>query len=125
VSAALWYRPPVRTIVVLALFAAVSLLGCKKPVPKMVTPVEVDAPRMDQAALDQSQAAQDHKSGSVKLSYCVGVDGKTHDVAVVEAFDPEIDALAVKTIEGWTFQPATRDGEPYDFCTDVTFDLRF
>ena len=114
-----------RISVVLALIAAVSLPGCKKPVPKMVTPVEVDAPRMDQTALDQSQAAQEHKSGSVKLSYCVGVDGKTHDVAVVDAFDPEVDALAVKTVEGWIFKPATRDGEPYDFCTDVTFDLRF
>lgn len=91
----------------------------------MVAPVEVEAPRMDQESLNKSQAAQDGKSGSVKLTYCVGVDGTTHDVAVAEPFDPEIDALALSTVQAWTFKPATKDGEPYDFCTDVTFDLRF
>jgi TonB family protein len=99
------------------------LTACKKPVPKLVAPVEVDVPQLDSEALANSNAAAEGKSGSVKLGYCVGVDGKTHDVEVLEPFDPEIDALATNTVQGWTFQPATRDGEPYEFCTDVTFDL--
>ena len=115
-------RSATALLVLACLLTAVS---CQKPVPKMVAPVEVEAPRLDQDALSSSQAAAEGKNGSVKIAYCVGVDGKTHDVAVAEPFDPEIDALAVSTVQGWTFEPATRDGEAYDFCTDVTFDLRF
>lgn len=80
---------------------------------------------MDQEALAQTDAAKQSKSGSVKVAYCVAPSGTTHDVQVTEPFSPDVDALAVQTVQGWTFRPATRDGEPYDFCTDITFDLRF
>jgi TonB family protein len=109
----------------LALLLALAAVGCPKPVPKMKTPVEVDAPRMDPDALAGTTAAKEGKSGTVALSYCVDERGHTDDVKVSAPFDDEIDAIAVETVRGWTFEPATRDGEPYYFCTDITFDLRF
>jgi hypothetical protein len=31
----------------------------------------------------------------------------------------------VELVKTWRFQPATRDGVPYETCTDVTFVVRF
>ena len=114
-----------RALFGLGLGLGLGLTGCPKPVPKMVPPQEIEAPRMDPDALAQTDAAAEGKSGAVKVAYCVAPSGEVHGVEVVEPFSSDVDALAVQTVKTWRFAPATRDGEPYDFCTDVTFDLRF
>jgi TonB family protein len=106
--------------------AALLLLGvaCKKPDPVLVSPREVETPGLDGGRLAQTEAATRGASGKVKVAYCIDLDGETKDVQVVESFgDPQIDALVVETVEAWRYEPATRDGEPVEQCTDYTFEL--
>ena len=98
---------------------------CKPPPPALVNPVEVQTPAPDQDRLSATQAAREGRSGPVRVEFCIAADGTTSDVKVVESLDPEVDAIAVETVEGWTYEPATRGGQPYESCTDYTFQFRF
>lgn len=99
--------------------------ACKKPEPALVSPREMETPQIDTARLSQTQAAQQGKSGSVEVAYCIDTDGETRDVEVVRSFgDPEVDALVVETVDAWRYAPASRDGVPFEQCTEYTFDLR-
>jgi TonB family protein len=110
-----------------ALVVAASLAtftGCKKPEPVLVSPKEVEVAPLDQGRLSQTQAAEQGKGGSVKVKYCIDPEGQTQDVEVVESFgDAEVDALVVETVDAWRYEPATRDGIPYETCSDYTFRL--
>jgi TonB family protein len=109
----------------IALAAALLVPGCKKPTPTLRAPQELQTPGLDREKLAATDAAEQRQSGVVRVDYCVDTDGRPQKVAVTEPMTPEVDALAVETVRAWTFTPATRDGEPYEFCTDVTFDVRF
>lgn len=87
--------------------------------------LEVHAPKLQAADLADTDAARAGKGGDVRVAYCVDPDGLAQDVEVLTPLDPEIDARAVELVKTWRFQPATRDGVPYETCTDVTFVLRF
>lgn len=102
-----------------------ALVACKKPAPVLVAPQEVHAPQLQAADLTDTAAAEEGRSGEVRVGYCVDTEGLAQDVAVLSSFDPEVDARAVELVKTWRFQPATRDGVPYETCTDVTFVLRF
>jgi periplasmic protein TonB len=107
--------------------AAMLVFGasCKKPEPALVSPREVETPGPDAARLAETQAAREGRSGSVKVAYCIDPEGETKDVEVVESFgDPQVDALVVQTVDAWRYQPATRDGVPFEQCTDYTFELQ-
>lgn len=112
-----------RVLVLGVVFGA--SVGCKPPPAKLVNPVEVQAPAPDQDRLAQTEAAKGGRSGPVRVEYCIGEDGTTSQVTVVESLDPEVDAIVVETVEGWTYEPATRNGQPYETCTDYTFRFRF
>ncbi len=107
----------------LALFALASL-GCKKPIPVVQSPKAIENPMPAPERIAETAAAKDGKSGATKVGYCVDTDGKAQGVKVLEAFEPEFDALAIATVQGWRFEPATRDGVPYEHCTDVRIELR-
>lgn len=113
----------------ISVLGGVLLVGlaasCKKPAPVLVAPQEVHAPQLDAAELGDTAAAKAGTDGEVRIGYCVDPDGIAQDVKVLSSFDPEIDARAVELVKTWRFQPATRDGVPYETCTDVTFVLRF
>jgi TonB family protein len=107
-----------------ALLVLVALVGCKKPVPVVVSPQAIENPMPSPEKVGQTAAAKAGKNGATKVGYCVSVEGKTEDVTVLEPFEPEFDALAVATVQSWRFEPATRDGQPYLHCTDVRIELR-
>ena len=106
------------------LLVGLAIVGCKKPLPVVVSPKAIENPMPAADAIAKTAAAKDGKSGAVKIGYCVGTEGKTEEVTVLEPFEPEFDALAVSTVQAWRFEPATRDGVPYLHCTDVRVELR-
>jgi TonB family protein len=114
-----------RRSLVLVSLLSMHASACKKPAPVLVAPVEVHAPRLDAAELGDTAAAKAGKSGEVRIAYCVDPEGIAQDVRVLSPFDPEIDARAVELVKTWRFRPATRDGVPYETCTDVTFVVQF
>jgi protein TonB len=112
-----------RRFTVLAVLVAAAA-ACPKPVPKIVTPKAIERPLPEPARVAETQAAQAGKSGSVRVAYCVDTDGKAQDVTVKESVDPEYDAIAMETVKRWTFEPATRDGVPYEHCSDVAIEFQ-
>ncbi len=106
------------------LLLAVVAAACAKPVPKIVTPKAIANPLPEPERVGATNAARAGKSGPVKVSYCVDTDGAAQDVAVKESVDPEYDAIAVETVKRWTFEPATKDGVPYEHCTEVSIEFR-
>jgi TonB family protein len=50
--------------------------------------------------------------GLVRFLAVIGVDGKVHDLKLVQSLEPSLDAGAEAAIEEWTFAPATKNGEP-------------
>jgi TonB family protein len=101
-----------------------ALFGCKKPVPVVVTPKAIENPGPSAERIAETAAAKEKRSGATHVGYCVDAAGTTANVKVLEPFEPEFDALAVETVKGWTFEPATRDGVSYQHCTDVRIELR-
>jgi TonB family protein len=112
-----------RRILVLALMAAAAA-ACAKPVPKLVTPKAIENPLPQPEEVAATKAAQAGKSGAVRVSYCVDVEGKAQRVTVKQTVDPEYDRIAVETVQRWTFEPATRDGAPYEHCSEVSIDFQ-
>lgn len=50
--------------------------------------------------------------GMVVLMIDIGVDGRAHNVRVVESPGLGLDVKAVQAVEQWRFRPAQRDGHP-------------
>ena len=113
-----------RRILVLVLTVAAAAACAPKPVPKLVTPKAIDNPLPQPEEVAATKAAQEGKSGSVRVSYCVDVEGKAQRVTLKQTVDPEYDRIAVETVQRWTFTPATRDGAPYEHCSEVSIDFQ-
>lgn len=109
----------------LASMLSLVLLGCAKPAPTLRGPIDIETQPIDPDALAQTRAAKRGRSGSVQVAYCIDTGGRPTDIRVLKSLEPEVDALVVRTVEQWRFEPATRDGVPEATCTDYTFDLRF
>ncbi len=106
-------------------FAFVSLLlACAPPQPVLVSPKGVETPLPTAEAVGQTDAAEAGIAGKTVVAYCIDEDGATEEVTVKEGFTPEFDALAVETVEGWRYRPATRDGTPERHCTEATIEFR-
>ena len=77
----------------------------------------------------QIEAPKDcNHSGTMKVSFVVGADGKVSDIKVVESVCAELDALAVSTIEkSPEWEPATSNGKPVDmaFTIPIVFQVRY
>ena len=101
-----------------------TLLACAPPQPVLVSPKGVETPLPTAEAVGQTDAGEAGIAGKTVVAYCIDEDGETEDVTVKEGFTPEFDALAVKTVEGWRYQPATRDGAPERHCTEATIEFR-
>ena len=65
-------------------------------------------------------------NGTVLLSIVVGTDGNVREAEVTKSLDKGLDKQSVKTVKAWTFQPATKDGQPVPVRMDVevTFRIR-
>lgn len=66
------------------------------------------------------------QGGSAEICFVVGVDGKARDFEVLRADHDAFADHAIIAVRGWTFAPATKDGQPV--ATRVTqvfsFDAR-
>jgi iron complex outermembrane recepter protein len=60
--------------------------------------------------LKAGQVAPD-QACDVQLKVTVGLDGKVSDPEIVLGVRPDLDALAIETIQEWEFEPALRDGK--------------
>ena len=60
------------------------------------------------------EARQMRISGTVVLSVVVGVDGLPHDVTVYKKLGYGLDEKAVEAVKRWKFQPAMKDGQPFE-----------
>ena len=78
----------------------------KDPSIKAPRPLHTPDPKYSKSA--RKQGIQ----GVVTLSAVIGVDGKPHDVKVVNSLEPSLDANAIETVKTWKFAPATKDGRP-------------
>lgn len=114
------HRPHRPRILLALLFTA----ACKPPAPTLSPATPLGNAMPDPERIAETQAAKDGKQGAVKIAYCIDTDGKPQDVRVVEPLEPEFDALALETVTGWRFEPATRDGAAVEACTDVRIELR-
>ncbi len=113
-----------RSVVAGWLVGVAVMAACRPPAPVLVDPRPTANPMPSADAIAQTQAAKDGRQGAVRVAYCIDTDGVAQDVRVIEPFESEFDALAVTTVEGWRFEPATRDGLAYETCTNVRIELR-
>ncbi len=62
--------------------------------------------------------------GTCVLWLIVGVDGRVHEIEIARAIGMGLDEQAVKTVQAWTFQPASRNGEPVPVQINVEVNFR-
>ena len=109
----------------LVLLLCVTLLaGCEGPVQAPAVaptqPLAVDTPPPEYPA----QLACDDIGGTVELIMKIGTDGHPTAIRVENGSgQPALDQAAMAAVEGWTFRPATRNGDPVstDLRVPVTF----
>jgi len=112
----------------------VALLAIALPVASMqagrkiykVSDEGVVAPRViEKLEPNYTQEAKDAKiQGRVKLAAVIDVDGKAHDINVVEGLDNGLDANAVTAVQNWRFQPAQKAGEPVPVAVQIEINFR-
>jgi len=51
-------------------------------------------------------------SGFAVVAFTVGLDGKTHDMRVVQASYPYFGSHVIIAVRNWTFEPARKNGQP-------------
>ncbi|MCR9162703.1 MAG: TonB family protein [Nannocystaceae bacterium] len=113
-----------RTLVLASALLAPVLVGCAPPQPVLVSPKGIETPLPKPKAVAKTDAAAAGVAGRTVVAYCVNREGATEDITVKESFTPDFDALAVRTVERWTYEPATRDGTPERHCTEATIEFR-
>ena len=85
---------------------------------------EVPVPVRRQAAPYPPQARSKGITGAVTLSLLVTPTGEVRDVRVLSAEPPGVfDDVAIRSVEGWRFEPATYQGAPVAVRVEQT--LRF
>jgi TonB family protein len=73
-------------------------------------------------------AAAQHITGTVRVYYVIGGDGKVYNAHALSgeglSEDPGLRKAAEEAVLQWKYRPATMDGKPIE-TNAVTFDLRF
>lgn len=95
---------------------------------KTVMAASVFTPDPDQAKLSRTPTGRTHRSpGKSTISFCIGGDGKTHDVRIRGRFrgDAEVDEICRQTVAKWRFSPQRVGGKARATCSVITFDIRF
>lgn len=78
--------------------------------------------KVEPAYTEEARDAQ--ISGKVVLRIEIHEDGKAHDIAVIEPLDAGLDANAVKAVQEWEFEPATKDGNPVRVAATIEVNFR-
>lgn len=66
------------------------------------------------------KARKNKISGTVVLSLTVGTDGLPHDINVEKKLGYGLDEKALEAVQQWKFQPALKDGQPFEKRIEVT-----
>ncbi|MGC2274172.1 MAG: energy transducer TonB [Candidatus Sulfotelmatobacter sp.] len=64
-----------------------------------------------------------HGLNIVLLDMLVGVDGRPHDLKVIDSAGPDLDRTALDAVRQWKFKPGTCDGEPMELEIAVEVDF--
>jgi TonB family protein len=70
------------------------------------------------------EARKNRISGTVVLSMTVGTDGLPHDIRVEKKLGYGLDEKALEAMRKWRFQPAVRDGQPFEAHINVSMSFR-
>ena len=62
--------------------------------------------------------------GPVVLTLTVGDDGVARDIQVKQSLDPGLDANAISSIQGWKFQPASKDGKAVSVIATIEVNFK-
>ncbi|HXE15331.1 MAG TPA: energy transducer TonB, partial [Bryobacteraceae bacterium] len=57
------------------------------------------------------------------LSLVIDADGQPQDIRVLRSLDPGLDQKAIEAVRQWSFEPATKDGEPV--AVQATIEIHF
>jgi TonB family protein len=81
-------------------------------------------PPQDQLARTSAGIAR--RSGSTRVSFCIGIDGRTNDVRTRKsAGDVDVDRICREAVARWRFEPVRVDGEARTSCSEVVFSIAF
>jgi len=72
------------------------------------------------------QAKSSHEEGKVVLQALIGIDGRVHDLSVVEGPSPSLIGAAMWAVSQWEYKPYLLNGNPVEVDTtvNVIFNLR-
>jgi TonB family protein len=72
------------------------------------------------------KAAKNKIQGMAVLSVVINADGQPQDIRVIRKLDPGLDQKAIEAVRQWTFEPATRNGQPVavQATVEVNFQLK-
>jgi len=102
------------TILVAVILACTAILAQSEQAGKTL-PVPIYKP--EPAYTEAARLAK--INGSVTLKMTVGADGVPTDIRVIKSLDPGLDQSALDTVGQWRFRPATENGEPVAFETNI------
>jgi TonB family protein len=69
------------------------------------------------------EAAKKKIQGMAVLSVVIDADGQPQDIRVIRNLDPGLDQKAIEAVRQWTFEPATKDGQPV--AVKATIEVNF
>lgn len=116
-------------LITLVLGASLGAAGLVTAAPDQVHKVGGDtrAPRLiHKVEPGYTERTREAKiNGTVKLAVRIDSRGRVAAAIVTESLHPDLDAQAIKAVEQWTFEPATRKGQPVavDAAIHVNFRL--
>lgn len=61
--------------------------------------------------------------GKLKLRFVIGIDGRLHNLDVLNSAGRTADSKAVETLQHWRYEPATCNGVPMEAEGSVEFPL--
>jgi TonB family protein len=115
-----------RTAVTLVAAAAVVLLAaCQKNqvyrIGPGITPPRVQS-KVEPGYTEEARTAK--TQGTVVLSVIITPQGRAEAIRVVKSLDPGLDRKAIDAINGWSFEPGTRNGKPVRVAATIEVNFR-
>jgi TonB family protein len=105
--------------------AASSQPGTKAQVPQLEAGVTPPRAISTPDPIYPKAAKKEGRQGDVRLWCVIGTDGSVRDARVEKSLSPDFDESAINAVQQWTFEPATKDGQPVEvkISVEVTFKL--
>jgi len=94
------------------------LILCVLAAPAHAQVITPPKPTETPAAVMPEGVAQ---AGEVVLLVTVGTDGTVHSISVAQSGGQALDAAAMAAVVRWRFEPARRDGEPFEARVRIPF----